>query len=52
MQKMTVKMRTLRETAKQSLRLPLNSPNGSSVASIDMEKLLDPDGAFSSDDEA
>lgn len=52
MQKMTVKIRTLRETAKLSLRIPLNSPDGSSVASIDVDKLLDPDGAFSSDDEA
>jgi len=51
MQKMTVKMRTMRETAKLSLRIPLNSPSGSSVGSIDVEKLLDPDGAFSSDDE-
>ena len=49
MQKMTVKMKTLRETAKLNLKLPLNSPNGSSV---DVEKLLDPDGAFSSDDDA
>lgn len=52
MQKMTVKIKTLRETAKLNLKLPLNSPNGSSVASIDVEKLLDPDGAFSSDDDA
>ena len=51
MHKMTMKMKTLKETAKLSLRIPMTSPDGSSVASIDVEKLLDPDAAFSSDDE-
>ena len=51
MHKMTMKMKTLKETAKLSLGIPMTSPDGSSVASIDVEKLLDPDAAFSSDGE-